>query len=96
MRDEWEQAMWRAPNNNHPMQRTEAAMENLKIDDVGEARLYTSWVPSNYAKKIGDSQSLGSMLTFTGSAQTAWATTTSEVCTNFGPLLLKISRNLAL
>ena len=57
------------------MQYIKSTMEALQD---GDAIIRMTWDPTRFAAEMDDSQSLGSMITFTGSVDAAWATTSRE------------------
>lgn len=57
------------------MRYIESTLETLDLGDVDEAIFYTNWNLADWAEEMDASQSLGSMITFSGSVDVAWATT---------------------
>lgn len=62
-----------------------STLDTLEADGVGEAIFYTTWDPKLYAQEMDESQSLGSMLTFNGTVDAAWATSSREYVEKFWP-----------
>ena len=67
------------------MRHIKSTLETLDVDRVGEAVFYTTWDPRSFAEEMDESQSLGSMITFTGTVDLAWATSSKEYVEEFWP-----------
>lgn len=68
-----------------PMQHIESVMDTLDIGDLGETFFDVIWDPTFFRDEMDGSQSLGSMITFTGSVDAAWAGTSREYAERMWP-----------
>lgn len=67
------------------MQHIESVMDMLDIGDLGETFFDVIWDLTFFRDEMDESQSLGSMITFTGSVDAAWAATSREYVERMWP-----------
>ncbi|KAL8791977.1 MAG: hypothetical protein Q9195_005466 [Heterodermia aff. obscurata] len=72
-------------STDSPMQYIKSTIEALQDEDTGDAIIRMTWDPTKFTTEMDDSQSLGSMITFTGSVNAAWATTSREYVEKMWP-----------
>lgn len=67
------------------MQHIESVMDSLEFVDLGETFFDVAWDHTYFQDEMDKSQRLGSMITFTGSVDAAWAATSKEYVEKIWP-----------
>ena len=60
-------------------------MDSLEVGDLGTTFFDVAWDLTYFAIELEESQSLGSMVTFTGSVDASWAVTSREYLERMWP-----------
>ena len=71
---------------DNPMQHIEAVLENLVINDIGQIQIDLDFSLREYVnQEMDEDQTLGTMMTFTGSISASWATTCKKYLQKMWP-----------